>query len=260
MEEIIRVKNLSYDRYEELLMRRDAVRKEAFKYDRAYVREFGDLILEIFQLKIECIRKKKTIEYCQAAVNRGLSVDQDQMQEYLRQEMAAFQAQLEDMIEDTENAKNAGEITEIELLQIKKIYHRMVKKIHPDINPIVAENEQLQELWQRVVTAYTSNDLKELQEAEILVNKLLKQIDAGALEIEIQNIDEKIAELEEEIKRICETDPYMYKFLLDDDEAVKEKTDSLNEEKESYEEYSSQLDEIMTGLLGSGVSFTWRMN
>ncbi len=63
MNDIIRVKNVSYDRYEELLMRRDAIKKEAFQYERAYVREFGDLILEIFQMKLECIRKKKTIEF-----------------------------------------------------------------------------------------------------------------------------------------------------------------------------------------------------
>ena len=69
MNEISRVKNVSYDRYEELLMRRDAVKKEAFLLERAYVREFGDLILEIFQLKLECIKKKKTIEFCQRADN-----------------------------------------------------------------------------------------------------------------------------------------------------------------------------------------------
>ena len=56
MNEIIRVKNISYDRYEELLMRRDAIRKEAFIYERAFTREFGDLILEVFRMKIECIR------------------------------------------------------------------------------------------------------------------------------------------------------------------------------------------------------------
>ncbi len=260
MNEMIRVKNTSFDRYKELLMRRDAVRKEAFECDRAYVREFGDLILEIFRLKMECIRKKKTIEYCQAAANRGMSVDPAQLQEYLREELISFQNQLEAMIEDTKHAKACQQITATDLLKIKKIYHRMVKKIHPDMNPLVAENDQLQELWQRVVTAYTCNDLKELQEAEILVNKVLEELGAGAVDVDIQNIDEKIAELEMEIKKIRETDPYMYKFLLADEHAVREKVDSLNEEKKAYEDYASQLDDILTGLMGSGVSFTWRMN
>lgn len=260
MNEIIRVKNISYDRYEELLMRRDAIRKEAFIYERAFTREFGDLILEVFRMKIECIRKKKTIEFCQAAANHGKSVNQNQLQEYLKQELAAFHDQLNAMIEDTDAAKNSSRVTETELLQIKKIYHKMVKLIHPDINPMVEKSEELQELWQRVIVAYNCNDLKELQETEILVTKVLEQLGSETTDVEIPNIDEKIEELEAEITKIRETDPYQYKFLLEDAEAVQAKKDSLNEEKKSYEEYSNQLEEILKGLLENGVSFAWRMN
>ena len=71
MDEIIRGKSTSYARYEELITRRDSLKKEAFQYHRAYIREFGDLILKVFRKKIECIQKKKTIEYCQAALNHG---------------------------------------------------------------------------------------------------------------------------------------------------------------------------------------------
>ena len=260
MNDIIRVKNISYDRYEELLMRRDAIKKEAFIYERAFTREFGDLILEVFRMKIECIRKKKTIEYCQAAANHGKSIDQNQLQEYLQKELSAFQEQLDAMIEDTDAAKNSSRVTETEILQIKKIYHKMVKLIHPDINPMVEKSEELQELWQRVIVAYNCNDLKELQETEILVNKALEQLGNETIDVEIPNIDEKIEELELEITKIRETDPYQYKFLFEDAEAVKAKKDSLNEEKKSYEEYSNQLEEILKGLLENGVSFTWRMN
>lgn len=260
MNEIIRVKNVSYDRYEEFLMRRDAVKKEAFQYERAYVREFGDLILEIFQMKLECIRKKKTIEFCQAAANHGNAVEQNQLQEYLKNELAAFQEQLNGMIEDAETAKNSSKVTEVELLQIKKIYHKMVKQIHPDINPMVEKSEKLQELWQRVAVAYNCNDLKMMQETEVLITKALEQMGNETIDIEIPNIDEKIAELEAEISRIRDTDPYQYKFLLEDPEAVEEKKNSLREEKKSYEEYDNQLEEILNGLLQNGVSFTWRMN
>ena len=62
-DEIIRVKNSAYSRYEELLLRRDELRKEAFQLERQYVRTFGDLILQVFEKKIECIRKNKTIEF-----------------------------------------------------------------------------------------------------------------------------------------------------------------------------------------------------
>lgn len=164
------------------------------------------------------------------------------------------------MVADAEAAKNTSRVTEVELLQIKKIYHKMVKQVHPDINPMVEKSEKLQELWQRVIVAYNCNDLKLMQETEILITKALEQMGNETIDIEIPNIDEKIAELEAEIVKIRETDPYQYKFLLEDSEAVEEKKNSLKEEKKSYEEYGNQLDEILNGLLENGVSFTWRMN
>lgn len=259
MDEIIRIKKLSYGRYEELLMRRDGLRKEAFHYEREYVREFGDLILEVFRLKVECIRQKKTIEFCQTALNYGQAVDQEKLQAYLQKELESFNRQLDEMILDNEAAKHSKKITELELLQIKKIYHRLVKKIHPDINPIVEQSEKLQELWQRAITAYNCNDLAMLQETEVLVNKALEKLGAGEADIEIPNIDEKISELEEEITRIRETDPYQYRFLLENPEAVEEKKAELEAEKKAFEEYSNQLEGILTELMGNGMKMTWRM-
>lgn len=260
MEELIKGKNTSYARYEELLLRRDNLQKEAFLYQRAYVREFGDMILDIFRKKIECIRKKKTIEYCQAAANHGRRVDQGQLQEYLRGEMEAFQRQLNDMIEDTENAKNGQPVSEVDLLAIKRIYHRLVKQIHPDINPATSVTPELLELWQRVQVAYRCNDKKGIQELELLVSSALRRLGIGDLKIEIPDINGKTAEIEDEIARIMATDPYTYKYLLEDPRAVEEKKSSLNEELKSYEEYSKQLDNVLNGLIASGVRFTWRMN
>ena len=260
-DEIIRVSNSSYAKYEELLTRRDEVKKQAFQYERAYVREFGDLILQIFQLKIECIRKKKTIEYCQVFINRGQSVEQNALQEYLQKELEEYRAQLDDMIKDNEAAKKHELVTEADMLKIKRIYHRLVKKIHPDINPITSENEELMGLWQRLIVAYNCNNLKEMEETEVLVNVLLEKLDLGTMDITIPDIDEKIEEIQAEIDRITSTDPYQYKHLLEDPEAVEQKKQELRDELEEYEDYSKQLDEMLNGTLeNGGVTIKWLMN
>lgn len=56
------------------------------------------------------------------------------MQDYLTAELKEYEMQLQDMVKENENAQGLGELTEVELLQVKKIYRRLVKKIHPDIN------------------------------------------------------------------------------------------------------------------------------
>ena len=258
--EIIRVGNSSYAKYEEVLVRRDEMKKEAFQYERAYVREFGDLILEVFQMKLESIKKKKTIEFCQAYANRGLSVDQDALQEYLANELAEYKAQLDRMIADNKAAKKSNVITEVELLKIKRIYHHLAKKIHPDINPATNENEKLRGLWQMMLVAYNCNNLKEMIEIEVLVNALLEKLNLGAFDITIPDIDEKIAEIEAEIEKIRSTDPYQYKYILEDEIAIEEKKEDLRRELKEYEDYCKQLDEILNGLLRKGMKMTWRMN
>ena len=260
MNELLKIKNSSYARYEELLLTRDNLQKEAFQYERAYVREFGDMILDIFRKKIECIRKKKTIEYCQAAVNHGHPIDQEQLQEYLRKEMDDFQKQLDALVDDAENAKNSKLVSEVDLLMIKRIYHKLVKLVHPDINPLTNETPELTELWQRIQMAYNCNDKKGMQELELLTTTVLEQLGIGTLEIEIPDIEEKISEIEDEIVTIRETDPYQYKYLLEDPKAVDEKKADLAQELKSYEEYADQLDKILKGLMKDGVSFIWQMN
>jgi len=257
---IIKVKNSSYARYEELLLRRDDVKKKAFQYGVEYNRTFGELILKVFEKKIECIRKKKTVEYCQSFKNHGKNVDLAGLQTYLERQLADYEKRLKAMVEENEAAKSAGTVTETELLQIKRIYRRMVKKIHPDINPLTNTNEELKGLWQRLVIAYECNELKEMKETEVLINALMAKRDMGVMEIEIPDIDTKIKELEEEIDNILNTDPYQYRYLLEDETAVAEKKKALEDEFKEYEEYSNKLEGMLNSVLEYGMTFTFRMN
>lgn len=247
-DDLIRVKNASYARYEELLMQRDLVKKDAFQYEREYVKTFGDLILQVFQMKMECICKKKTIEYCRVFLNRGEAVDMAALEAYLLKEMEEYQKQLDGMIRDNEAAKNSTTISQSELLKIKRIYHRLVKQIHPDINPLTNTNEELRDLWQRLVTAYNCNDLKEMEETEILINSVLEKLKLGTMEIEIPDIDEKIEELEAEIMQIKSVNPYQCKYLLMDPDAVEQKKEALRKELKDFEEYSHQLQQMLDEL------------
>ena len=81
-----------------------------------------------------------------------------------------------------------------------------------------------------------------------------------AADLDIPDIEDKIAELETEITKIRETDPYQYKYLLENPDLVATKKAELNEELKSYEDYSNQLDKALEGIMGKGVKITWQMN
>ena len=248
MKELIRLENDSYERYEELLIRRDVLRKEAFQYETEYVRVFGDLIAGAFEAKISCIEKKKIIAYCQAILNRGGNVDPAQLEEYIRKVMADYNDQLQDILARNEASKAGEHISEYEFRQIKKIYHAIARKIHPDMNPDLKDDEKVKDLWNRTVIAYECNRLKELQELQVLVNSHLASIDRKHDDVVIPDIEEKIFELNEEIDRIINTDPYTFKYLLNDREAVEDKKGDLKEEIEDYEKYAKELDEVIASF------------
>ena len=100
------------------------------------------------------------------AVNRGKPVDQAELQNYLSQEMKEYNRKLSEMIQENEIAHSGEIISEETAVKIKKLYYRLAKQIHPDMNPKTNEIPELKELWQRIVVSYRANDLEELEEAE----------------------------------------------------------------------------------------------
>lgn len=51
--------NTRVNEYEELLLKRDQLFRESGSYMTAYTQEFGDMITANFELKVECIKKKR---------------------------------------------------------------------------------------------------------------------------------------------------------------------------------------------------------
>lgn len=250
-----------YGEYETLLLRRDELRKEAESIWIRYVSTFGELMTAAYQEKLECVMRKKIIAYCQTAINRGGTVDVNAMQRYLDKEMAAYYANLKQLQEDNELCKNAKTISEYDLERAKKLYRRLVKLLHPDINPATDSQEILQELWQRVVTAYRLSDVEELTELEVLARKALRDLGDDQTVIQIPDLEERMEDLKEEIYDITHTEPYTYQTLLDDEKAVEEKKAELTAERERYRKYREELDAVIRRLMQQGgFTFQWQMN
>lgn len=260
MNAIIKVKNAEYSEYEDLLFMKGELLKESHILKGQYMAEFGDLITETFKKKVECIKKKKMIAFYQTFANKGEVVDKNLMQVYLLQEMKEYKKKLTDMIAENKAAHQMETISSDTLTKIKKLYYKLAKMIHPDINPKTSEISQLQNLWQMIVASYNSNSLKELQEAEILVNKVLADNGINDVEIEIPDIVKKIKQVQDEILQIKSNNPYQYKYLLVDEEAVAKKKSELQKELEHFTIYEKELEQLLKQMMKEGDPFIWRMN
>lgn len=246
--EVIRITSGDYERYEDLLLQRDQLEKEAESYRMEYTREFGDLITESFKLKIECIGIKKAIFYCQTKKNRGEELDPDDMRDYLNTHMAAYYAELNDLIAQHKFSKSGKPVSQNQVSEVKKIYRKLAKLLHPDISPLTSENPELMEMFQDVIVAYRYNDLKRLQELDVLIAKTLDELGADHAEIVIPNVEERISELEEEIFRILSTEPYTYRELLSDAIKLEEKKKALIKEIDDYKKYMAELQSYLNEM------------
>ena len=250
-----------YKAYEDLLIRRDQLSRDAGSYQTAYIKAFGDMVAANFAIKVECIKKKKTISYCRRRMNRGLTINTDLMQSEIEEEMNLYYVQLHDMVKRNEKAKKSKLASAFEVSQSKKIYRRLAKRIHPDINKIAMDNDILRDLWERITDAYGEYNAMELENLEALVRRALEQIGDAAFEFDYSDIEDRIERVERQINDILNTEPYTFGEILEDEEKKRTHKLILEEEYRDYERYLETLQKTLDDMLREeGVKIVWKMN
>lgn len=233
--------NLDY--FKSLILKRDKLKKDEMNAYIDYVKTFGEFLEKRFSLQIECIKNKKIISICQAKKNRGEDVIfLSPIEEEVDKELSEYYEELQTIHEIS--IEKGQVLSEYELLLIKKKYKSIAMRIHPDLHSEYANDIELMELWERVKSAYKCNDLQALEEVELLVAEYLRK-HGEEVDVDIENIEEKINKIQNEIDTIVSNDPYRYKFILDDSLAIERKKEELQSDIEEYQAY---LDELLEKL------------
>lgn len=248
MQDVIKVKNASYERYEELLLKKEALKKEAEEYQIQYNEVFNMLNNDTYEARLECIKKRKIVSYCEERKKNGRLVYQNELDDYIDNAMKEYKDALNFILkndDDDKKQKNSPEYNK----QVKTIYHKLARLIHPDMNNDLKDDKTIQDLWNRTCIANNCLDLEEMEELDILINKYLASLNNVEYEIEIPNVDEKIFNLNREIEKILHTDPYQYKYVLADKAVIERKKEELLKELTDYKRYLSELNKQIDTFL-----------
>jgi len=241
MQDVIKVKPISYQRYEELLIKKEKLLKEAEMYKIQYNEIFNALNNDTYEARMDCVKKRKTVLYCQNMTDMGSLIYKKDLEVFIDDAMKEYKDTLSYILgneeKDTIKKKDDGYIK-----QIKTIYRQLARLVHPDMNSDLKENRIVQDLWNRTCIAYNCSNLEELEELEILINKYLESINHSHIDIEIPNVDEKIFILNRQIEKIKHTNPYQYKYIIGDEKIINAKKEELQKELDDYKRYSSELD------------------
>ncbi|MEW8995802.1 MULTISPECIES: J domain-containing protein [Clostridia] len=241
-------------KYIELVEKQEDILYKKKNYLEAkYLGHFGYLYKLKLKLEIEIRRNKRKISIIQALINRNEKVEINKIEIILQEEMKEFEEELKRYqfkVDFSRELLKSHLITDEELKEVKSIFRKLAKKLHPDINK--NQNERSKNLWEQLQKAYQNNDLATLR---LLLNIIddedynLDNVNSlEKLKKDIQMLQEKIDEIILNLKSFETRFPFNIEEKLEDvnwlDEEKSILTNEINNLKEISKIYNDKLKEM----------------
>ena len=190
----------------------------------------------------------------QAKKNRQEKVIISAIEETLDNEFAEYQKQLDEQIDKMNDAlkrSKAEVLSDEDNKELKKLYRKIVKALHPDINPDVSEAQV--QLFDNAVSAYKSGDLGTLRIISEMVgnNPLPEQHKDAMTQLveERERLQGLLKSIRDSIESIKSEYPYTMKDILEDTEKTEQKKQELEGILEQYNElisiYKAKIEEML---------------
>ena len=234
------------------LMARDhLVYQESELLKAEYMEKLGMLEYKLYEYHVACQRLKRKLELIRQKLNCQDIVDVQKIDMQLEAEYAEYEEKLQKkMAEFTKLLKIDGVLEDDQAEKIKKLYKKLVKRLHPDLQP--GQSEEEYRLFQRVVKAYKDSDLKTLRKVDLLTDKIGEQdknvtVDRLSRFKELQKACE---ELKLEMEAVRKEFPFNQQKLLQNKKELKLRQSELQASLEEYKESYAKLERKIKELIG----------
>jgi len=218
-----------------------------------YQTKLGAWELEKLKAQFRVARLKRTIELVQAALNRGGKPDMIQIEAQVQEEQVLWEKKIHEAAAKLQSAEQrlANLLPDEQSAELKKLYHQLVKQLHPDLHPHQPAGDEL--LWQQVQDAYDAGDLEKLRALGLLLhNPQPPENTAGALEklqTEQAMLEKRIAELETKIKQLESQPPFTLREDLENEVWIAMKRTTIEKETEPLQVQAAALEKHLATLV-----------
>lgn len=213
--------------------------------------------LECQEYREECdfLRLKRKLEMIRAKKNRREPVEIDAIEAFLDEEFEIYRVMLDDRLHELDSMLELSRgklLSESEVRELKDLYYRIIKALHPDLHPELTGEEL--NLFYKAVDAYETGDIMTLRViSESIADP--KQIDDDGAMTELVDTEKHLREMLDAAKgsiaEIKNSFPYNMKDKVKDDDWVKAKREELQDSIDNYKEqsarYSADINEMLTG-------------
>lgn len=222
--------------------------------ETAYMLQVGALEYKVYEAQCEALRLRRKQELIQAKKNRQEKICLPDIENILDKEFEEYQKELDKQIDKMNGAlaRSKGRVlTEDETKTIKKIYHKVVKVLHPDLNPEIT-SAQLS-LFENAVNAYANGDLPTLEiiyemvgdhetlhKEENVMQKLVR---------EKERLKGLIKTIEESIDQIKAEYPYNVREIVEDEEKLNEHRHALETMLQQHRDMIEDYIRIIEGMV-----------
>ena len=238
-----------------LLLERDELQFVICKnIETEYMLKLGSIAYKAYKAQCAALRLKRKIELIQAKKNRQEKVIISAIEETLDSEFAEYQKQLNEQIDKMNDAlkrSKAEVLSNEDNKKFKKLYRKIVKALHPDINPDVSEAQV--QLFDNAVSAYKNGDLNTLKIiGEMVGNSPLPEQHKDALtqlNEEKERLQNLLKVIRDSIEQIKSKYPYTMKEIIEDEEQTEQKKKELENILSQYNElisiYKAKIEEMI---------------
>jgi len=227
-----------------LVLERDALLyQECKNIEMAYMLSIGALEYKVYEIKCAILRLKRKMELIQAKKNRQEKIILSQIEASLDAEFAEYQAKLNEQVEKMNAAleRSHGQLlTKKESRELKKLYHTIVKALHPDLHPDLIDAKI--QLFHNAVEAYKSGDLNRLRIIDAMVSEppvpTKKSVGLTVLMKEKERLTTLLQSINDSIAQIKSEFPYTMKSLVHSPEKIEAR-------KTELEKHIMELSEVL---------------